>query len=128
MNQKVAIRLALGVGGIAVAIALLMRVSPDSDKGIMDQVDKQTYQAVFVDNDQIYFGRIAKDEGEFITLNDVYYIKVNSDSSDGKLTRLGDNEPHGPKNQMFIEREHIIFWENLRANSPVVQTIRTYPK
>ena len=65
-----------------------------------------------------------------MTLKDVYYIQINNNGSDGnstqnRLVRLGDSEPHGPKNEMIINKSHILFIENLNSNSQVVNAIQS---
>lgn len=88
-------------------------------------IDSSTYQAIFLDNDQIYFGRLKNvdPDSEYLLLTDVYYVKVNEDSV-GQLVKLGQIEPHRPTNEMIINRDHILFWENLTPESQVTQTIR----
>ena len=96
-------------------------------------VDPDVYQAVFLDNDQIYFGRLKNAEpgsdssSEYLVLSDVYYVKVDNDGV-GKLVKLGQIEPHRPTNEMIINQDHVLFWENLSPDSPVVQTIRSSVK
>ncbi len=106
-------------------------VSTDSSRngGLQKIVDPDAYQAVFLDNDQIYFGRLKNAEpdsdsiSEYLVLSDVYYVKVYDDGV-GKLVKLGQIEPHRPTNEMIINQDHVLFWENLSPDSPVVQTIR----
>ncbi len=87
-------------------------------------IDKSLYQAVFLSNDQIYFGRLKNLGSDYLILTDVYYAKVNEDGI-GQLVKLGQIEPHGPKDEMVISREHILFWENMKPDSPVVKTIQS---
>jgi hypothetical protein len=39
--------------------------------------------------------------------------------------KLG-NEMHGPQDQMFIRNEHVLFVENLKDDSKVVQAIQQH--
>ena len=89
-----------------------------------DLIDMNTYQAVFLNNDQIYFGHLTDINSQYPVLTDVYYVRLEgSDAVSGRLVKLGEGEPHGPKNEMIINREHILFWENLNTDSKIVQTI-----
>ena len=88
-----------------------------------DFIDHSAYQAVFLTNDQIYFGHLKNISSDYLILSDVYYVKI-SDGGAGQLVKLGVNEPHGPKEQMIINRDHVLYWENLKANSQVVETIK----
>ena len=90
-------------------------------------IDKKFYQAVFLSNDQIYFGHLSSIDSNHMRLKDVYYVKVSEDSI-GHLVKLGQNEPHGPTNEMTINKEHILFWENLTPDSQVVKSIQSYSK
>jgi len=88
-----------------------------------DFIDPTTYQAVFLTNDQIYFGRLKNASTDYLILADVYYVKVNEGGA-GQLVKLGVGEPHGPKNEMIINQNQILFWENLTSDSPVVKAIQ----
>ncbi len=85
--------------------------------------EPDTYQAVFLSSDQIYFGHLKNVGSDYLLLTDVYYVKVDENSV-GQLVKLGQIEPHGPKDEMVINQDHILFWENLRFDSPVIQTIQ----
>jgi hypothetical protein len=99
-------------------------------------VNTKQYQAVFLTNSQVYFGKIADLNNKFFVLNDVFYIEnQNSSTSQSSssatptsytLRRLGDTELHGPQNQMVINRDQISFWENLKDSGKVVTKIKEY--
>ncbi len=89
-------------------------------------IDKNAYQAVFLSNNQIYFGHLSIESSDYLKLREVYYIQViEGKNSKNRLVRLGDTEPHGPNNEMTLYKGNIIFWENLRSDSQVVQGIQT---
>lgn len=99
-------------------------------------VDSSKYQAVFLTNGQVYFGKVSKDQAGVIDLSEVYYMnlkqplqsqeKNEAEEQPGKpeysLIKLG-KEVHGPTS-MTINREHILFIENLADDSKVVSTIK----
>ena len=90
-----------------------------------EKIEQATYQAVFLADKQIYFGKLRDIDSPYPVLDDVYYVRLEGeDETLGRLVKLGEGEPHGPKNQMIINRDHILFWENLKDDSQVVQTIR----
>lgn len=94
------------------------------------------YQSVFLTNGQVYFGKLGV-SGRWLTLSDIYYLQANeslqqtksigtNDSNkDIQLVKLG-NELHGPADMMYIEKDKILFWENLKADSKVVDAINKY--
>lgn len=91
------------------------------------------FQAVFLTNEQVYFGQIVRQSPSTIVLRSVYYLKVKQpldevakdQAADLTLVKLG-NELHGPTDEMRISRDQVIFTEVLRSDSRVVQAIRDY--
>lgn len=94
-------------------------------------IDKDTFQAVFLSNGQVYFGKLENVGPAYLVLNDVYYLQVQEiqpqpeedNGSQIQLIRLG-NEVHQPEPNMTISKDHVLFWENLKEDSRVVETIR----
>ncbi len=90
------------------------------------------WQAVFLTNDQVYFGHLAYwPLRSTATLKDVYYLQVaqslqqqsGKDDEPGiEIVKLG-NEIHGPKDLMIIPKGQIRFWENLKKDSIVMRSI-----
>ena len=88
------------------------------------------YQALFLTNGQVYFGKIVGISTETVTLKDIYYLQQNVQAGDKaaadqkqlQLTKLG-NELHGPEDAMYVERSQVLFWENLKDDSQVVKKI-----
>lgn len=97
------------------------------------------WQAVFLSNGQVYFGKVAKIDSDFLFLEDIYYLQVITlqdtigqppdvqTQPEQRLTliKLG-NEIHGPEDSMMINRDQIIIIEELKADSRVVQAINDY--
>jgi hypothetical protein len=88
------------------------------------------FQAVFVDNGQVYFGKITTRRTPFYRLENVFYFKQAPVTPDKKdqgpmLVKLGV-ETHGPEDFMEIHQDHILFIENLRADSEVTKAIEKY--
>lgn len=95
----------------------------------------ETYKAVFLLNNQVYFGKIEKETENKLTLNSVYYLQVNqADTTKDKnaepqtsLIKLGE-EIHGPENKLEIMNQNILFIETLRKDSKVLEAIGNYEK
>jgi len=93
------------------------------------------YQAVFLNNGQVYFGRIISRDESIIKMEDIYYLQVkqqlqNQDANaqnqpDMSLIKLG-NELHGPEDKMEIVVNNVLFIENLAGDSKVLKAIREY--
>lgn len=84
------------------------------------------WQAVFLDNGQVYFGHLAQDGRGFVALSNVYYLKAAGDLANPDATinliRLG-GELHGPEDVLHIPQGKILYWENLKDSSAIVQRI-----
>ncbi|MEK7504772.1 MAG: hypothetical protein AAB589_00585 [Patescibacteria group bacterium] len=91
------------------------------------------YQAVFLSNNQVYFGKLSNSNSNYPKLTDIYYLQVaqplqpSQPANNINLVKLG-NELHGPSDGMKINRDHILFVEDLKADSQVVQAIEQYKK
>ena len=93
------------------------------------------YQAVFLSNNQVYFGKLSSLRSSYPVLKDVYYLQVTqalqpktSDSATQpqiNLVKLG-GELHGPEDAMAINSSHILFVEDLKGDSKVVSAIKEY--
>ncbi|MCC7436595.1 hypothetical protein IT402_01825, partial [Candidatus Nomurabacteria bacterium] len=90
---------------------------------------KKAWQAVFLNNNQVYFGKIQKINRNTLVLTDIYYLQASEslaspDDTNSKLNlvKLG-SEVHGPKDKMTINRSNILFWEDLKDNSRIVKVI-----
>lgn len=106
-------------------------------------VNSKEYQAVFLTNGQVYFGKLDTVSQYYLKLTDIYYLQVQqsvqpsttspssaSNSSSGgsnnvQLVKLG-NELHGPEDEMSINRQQVLFWENLKPSGKVTQAIDQY--
>jgi len=93
-------------------------------------VDGNKWQAVFLTNGQVYFGHLSEVNKEYAKLENIYYLRAaeqlqpSSDQPQANinLVKLG-NEVHGPEDKIFIPKEQIVFWENMKSDSSVVQVI-----
>ena len=96
---------------------------------VVEQIASGEYQAVFLDNGQVYFGKLETSRGEFYTLTDVFYLQSGAAAIDQvsnlALTKLG-KEAHGPEDQMQINISHILFIEDMKSDSKVLQAINQY--
>ena len=84
------------------------------------------YQAVFLDNGQVFFGRMGNTGSGFISLRDVFFVQRQMEQ-DQKTARnllmpLG-SEWHGP-DFMRINKRHILRIEPVAPDSQVARLIR----
>ncbi len=111
-----------------------------TNKGEGKFVNSKQMQAVFLNGGQVYFGRINDLNNNYLRMSDIYYLRVNqtvqpdqqnsnqaANQNDISLVKLGC-ELHGPQDQMLINREQIIFWENLKDDGQVAKAVAEYKK
>jgi hypothetical protein len=98
-------------------------------------VDTSKFQAIFLNGGQVYFGKVGELNTKFMQVSNIYYLRVNqqvqpgqtNSSNDVSLVKLGC-ELHGPQDSMVINREQVIFWENLKSDGQVNKAIDEYVK
>ncbi len=99
-----------------------------------NQLKEEAIQAVFLSDGQVYFGDITEIEEDTLVLENVFYLQVDQDLQAGEensqqslsLAKLGAGELHGPEDKMVINRDQVLFWENLKNDSAVVKAIDSY--
>jgi hypothetical protein len=103
-------------------------------------IDTSKYQAVFFTNGQVYFGKLSPLNDESMKLTDIYYLQTKStsatdsnpqqtstDQSNVQLIKLG-SEIHGPEDEMVISKQQVLFYENIKTDGKVAQSIASYQK
>lgn len=106
--------------------------------GAKKDANVSQYDAVFLTNGQVYFGKLSDKGDKYITLKDIYYLQVNQALQSGtqtqtnqqpelSLVKLG-NELHGPVDEMQINRDQVLFYEMLKNDGKVAQAIAEYQK
>ncbi len=120
VGLAVAVVLFLGVGAV-VRHTVFAGPKPASDR----------YQAVFLDNGQVFFGKLKNTTGTYLTLENAYYTTKTStsegddkktDSSNVSISKVG-NEVYGPDDTVQVRAEQVLFWQNLKADSKVAEVI-----
>jgi hypothetical protein len=119
---------------IAVVVtAFLIMYQPNTNTVI----DSNKYQAVFFTNGQVYFGKLQTLNGSYMRLTDIFYLQTKTPdptnpqqtstatTPDVQLVPLG-NEIHGPTDEMIISNTQVLFFENLKPDGKVSQSISTY--
>ncbi|MFC1622411.1 hypothetical protein ACFL1Y_00235 [Patescibacteria group bacterium] len=112
-----------------------------------EQIDVKAsdWQAVFLTNGQVYFGKLKKHNDSYPTLEDIYYLQVQevpiqpalpATEEEGVqpaqqtqeqiiLVKFG-TELHRPMDKMYINKDHILMFEDLAQDSNVVEAIEGY--
>lgn len=113
------------IAGLALVVLILVR----GEKLVIRP--GAAYQAVFLDNGQVYFGKLKSLNRDFLSLTDIYYLRAGTvqrgEESGGQvdLIKLGA-ELHAPRDEMIINKEHVLFYEDISETSEVVKLIRKH--
>lgn len=116
---------------LVAAVALILARSGGTNES--KYISTKKYQAVFLNNGQVYFGNITGLTDQYVHMANIYYLTQNSDSSGNTngnytLVKLGCQQIHDPFDEMVINRDQITFWENLQDNGKVVSSINEFKK
>jgi len=107
--------------GLILAIVLLSVLVYIS---FINKVDKKpTYHAVFLRSGDMYFGKLSRFPK--LTLADVWYLQVNTQENQQtgfKLVKF-TNMVFGPKDEMEINKDNVVWISKLRDDSQVVSFI-----
>lgn len=135
-SSKVLVGILVVVGLVLVAGMYFGLANGFSGNG----VKSNQYQAVFLTNGQVYFGKLSDLNSGYAKLSDIYYLQVTQQPGSEEALQTGDNaqvdpqislaqlgnELHGPEREMYISQDQILFWENLRDDGDVVTAIREF--
>jgi hypothetical protein len=118
-------------GVVVLLVGVIFSFTRGSD-GEGKYINSSDYQAVFLNNGQVYFGNIQQLNGNFVRMTNIYYLTQNSSSSTStssnnySLVKLGCQQIHDPLDEMVINRSQVTFWENLNASGKVVTSIKQF--
>ncbi len=125
--------------GVAVLLLLLavLFAKGNNTSEEFKYVQSDKYQAVFLNNGQVYFGNIQEVNAKYVDLTDVYYLTQNATTNssgqqqatgDYTLVKLGCQQIHSPLDRMLINRDQVTFWENLKTDGKVAKSIAEFIK
>lgn len=95
---------------------------------------KNSYQAVFLNNGQLYFGKITEITNAYIIMDRPHFLQLAQEPIDQeeqevqpemKLISIKD-EFHKPKDFILIEKSSVIFIEELRSVSQIADAIENF--
>lgn len=122
---------------LVVAVVMLLALGGGGKSSTQDKyLDKNQMQAVFLNGGQVYFGKIKNITDKYMTMSGIYYLRVNqqvqpngntASNQDISLVKLGC-ELHGPQDQMVINQDQVVFWENLKSDGQVAKAVQEYIK
>jgi hypothetical protein len=84
-----------------------------------------TYQAVLLDDNQVFYGKISGLDSPFPVLTEVFYIKTGADPQTKEVKNVlvkRGKELHGP-DRMYLNPRHIVLIEPVGPDSQVAKLI-----
>jgi len=122
-------------------------LSGKTNNEVAADFDSASWKAVFLTNGQVYFGHLKGVGLAYPELSDIYYLQVQKvpiqpaqaannqagvqdaqQTQDQLIMVKFGTELHKPMDKMFINKDHIMFYEDLAADSAVVKAIEDYIK
>lgn len=128
--------------GIACACLLLLTswMLWTTQRGAASAIDTDKYQAVFLSNGQVYFGKMSFVNSEYVELSNVYYLERQATSgasteADKEATPTTDDNNnfqllkysdvlYGSEDKMVISKSDMIRFENLKNDGVVARAIK----
>jgi len=130
-NQKMSKR-NLTIAGVFVLLIVGAITWYSYSQNVARDIQGSDYQAVFLDNGQVYFGKLSKIGSEYFRLSDIYYFESNNavqtastpdTGAAPNLIKLG-KEIHGPRDTMVINKDKVLFFENITQDGAVGKAIK----
>lgn len=84
------------------------------------------YQAVFLDNGQVFFGKLESAASDYPILKEAYYVQTRQDPETKQISSIlikRGQEWHSP-DVMYINSRHIVVIESVSPTSKVARLIQ----
>ncbi len=103
-------------------------------------IDANKYQAVYLMNGQLYFGKLSELNSTHLKLTNVYYLQSNAsqeaEESKGSVNSNANTASnfqliklsgaiYGPSDEMVISKDQVLYYQNLNADSKASQLIES---
>lgn len=113
---------------LALIVALLLTLGFGKREDSSKYVNTGAYQAVAIANPgagqpTYYFGNISYINNNYLVLNNAYTLVPKA--SPARVTSLACADVNNT-NQLVINREQVLLWDNLNSNSDVVKAIQLF--
>ena len=112
---------------LAIFLLLLTALLGLTGCGTRDLDFPTEYQAVYLDNGQIFFGKLGETSSPFPILRDAFFVQTQTDrdkkETKNLLIKRGGMEGHQP-DFMRLNAQHIVVIEPVAPDSRVAQLIR----
>src|SRR5690606_1863481 len=125
---------------VVAAVAVVGWLFWPTNNAVEGTIDTEKYQAVFLSNGQVYFGKLGIVDNDYMKLTNVYYLErqlstttegdtnpvddVNAQTGENNFQLLKYSDVlYGSEDAMVISKDDIIRFENLRSDGVVAKAI-----
>lgn len=128
-------KLLLGAAILLVFCAVGWLVWTSLSDGVSATIDSSKNQAVFLQNGQTYFGSLEVVDDNYLILRNVFYVKSDDAAAEDDAEGAGDSsmqlikrgeEVFGPEDAMIINRDQVVYFENIKDDSQVSQLMKDF--
>lgn len=120
-NRPWAVSTAVLIVGIGAALSSVFLL-PNGER-----INANGYQVVYMSTGQAYFGKLKNTSGDYLVLQTPYTaqdVKGEGEDAQPSTTLLKvSQQQYGPEETMSLKSDQVLFWQNLRDDSKVVQAI-----
>ncbi len=115
------------VTALVVVIGAVLALTYLVPKG--ERVDTSGYQVLYVASGQVYFGKLQNTSGDYMVMDQAYTTQEQVSSQDNVAAQTSiikvSQQVYGPQDTISIKSDQVVFWQNLRDDSKVVQAIES---
>ena len=92
-----------------------------------ERINGKGYQVVYLASGQAYFGKLQNTDGNYLVLDNAYTASDQTGTQDNAQSQTAlvkvSEQVYGPEDSLSIKADQVVFWQNLRGDSKVVQAI-----
>jgi hypothetical protein len=104
------------------AMLAIMYVLPDGVR-----INSRGYQVVYLASGQAFFGKLQNTDGKYVVIKDAYTTQDQTGAQDNAQSQTAivkvSQQVYGPEDSLSIKSDQVVFWQNLRSDSKIVQAI-----
>lgn len=96
-----------------------------------ERINQSGYQVIYMTSGQAYFGKLQNTTGDYLTIKDPYTAqnvtpegeKAPTNQQASTTLLKVSQQAYGPEDVLSVNRDQVLFWQNLRSDSKVAKAI-----
>ena len=119
----------IAIGVVVILVALLLVAGLAKLGPFSSSTSKQSaWTAVFLTDNEVFFGHITVNDNEHMVLQNVYYLQKPASgqaasNTPASINSLVTNQLQCPTDEINIKASNILYWETLQSSSYVVSRL-----